>query len=432
MKKISAILLALVMMLSMVAMAATLTVGTTNTDDDTNTTEETYTAYKILTADSTGTVYTIKSTDEWFSVLDSTEQTWLTLTPTADDITVYNATLKDGVANSDETAKALAAYLAQYTEDKNPITLNVGENTVADGYYLVTTSMGTALVLDTFQTTELQVKNTYPSVDKNADVTNATIGKTITYTITVTVPATVSEAITVTDTMGNGLTFIAFDSTNAYTGSQSGQVLTWTIPITAAGSTVTLKYTAYINTDNGEISGETNDNTVYIEYSEFTSTPVTETVVTYYTTFTKVDGEDRNQTLSGAEFKLYEDTNKNTEIKVVATATEGVYRVADTTETEYATITTPASGNVVIEGLGTGTYYLYETKAPTGYNLMTTATTITISDGNTATDFYIIENNKGSELPSTGGMGTTLFYVVGGLMMAAAVVLLVSKKKVNA
>ena len=58
--------------------------------------------------------------------------------------------------------------------------------------------------------------------------------------------------------------------------------------------------------------------------------------------------------------------------------------------------------------------------------------TATVTYGNGATGTVEIENNTGTELPSTGGVGTTIFYVIGGLLMAVAVVLLVTKKKMSA
>jgi LPXTG-motif cell wall-anchored protein len=110
--------------------------------------------------------------------------------------------------------------------------------------------------------------------------------------------------------------------------------------------------------------------------------------------------------------------------------------------------------------LDAGTYFLQETKAPTGYNPLTedievkitaaynddgklntgegsgiTVTAVTdASDSNTTIGYQItskVGNSSGSELPETGGIGTTIFYVVGGIMMVVAIVLLVTKKKMS-
>lgn len=113
---------------------------------------------------------------------------------------------------------------------------------------------------------------------------------------------------------------------------------------------------------------------------------------------------------------------------------------------------TSGTGDILIEGLNVGTYYLEETEAPVGYNKLTepieveiTATTSVTSGSETvqyknssetsytpATDATVkVLNNAGTQLPSTGGIGTTLFYVIGGGLMAVAAVLLVTKKRMN-
>ena len=112
---------------------------------------------------------------------------------------------------------------------------------------------------------------------------------------------------------------------------------------------------------------------------------------------------------------------------------------------------TNESGVLTFEGLGTGSYTIKELVAPDGYNLLKDEITITIADAADATganwtvkkgdtsleadgnNLYslTVENNSGSELPSTGGMGTTIFYVLGGLMVLAAGVLLVTRKRMS-
>lgn len=127
------------------------------------------------------------------------------------------------------------------------------------------------------------------------------------------------------------------------------------------------------------------------------------------------------------------------------------YRLALPTETDTAvdTITTGETGELVINGLADGTYYLTETKAPKGYNLLREPVKVTIGhkDANgklTETSFVgnqtetdtsgvvKVENNAGAELPSTGGIGTTVFYVLGSAMALGAVILLVTKKRMAA
>lgn len=133
----------------------------------------------------------------------------------------------------------------------------------------------------------------------------------------------------------------------------------------------------------------------------------------------------------------------------------GTYTVATTTTTTATTytMTTPASGQISIKGLDDQTkYYLYETKAPGGYNVLTTPVEIKIIDNTyDITGNYIatqpnvvvngsnacsgvgfnVENNAGTTLPGTGGIGTTIFYVIGGGLMVAAAILLITKKRME-
>ena len=105
------------------------------------------------------------------------------------------------------------------------------------------------------------------------------------------------------------------------------------------------------------------------------------------------------------------------------------------------TTITVKNGKVNIYGLAGKTYTLTETKAPDGYNKLVTPETVNLTEGSKAhatfdADVYkdggvVVENNAGTVLPSTGGVGTTLFYVIGGGLMVAAVVLLVTKKRME-
>jgi LPXTG-motif cell wall-anchored protein len=112
-------------------------------------------------------------------------------------------------------------------------------------------------------------------------------------------------------------------------------------------------------------------------------------------------------------------------------------------------VETPVSGQVVILGLEAGTYYLKETKAPDGYNLLPDVATVTVGTGDTAPysngyktlqgediEYYtvyskIVENNKGVQLPSTGGMGTMMLITFGSVIAMAFAVLMITQKKMS-
>lgn len=180
----------------------------------------------------------------------------------------------------------------------------------------------------------------------------------------------------------------------------------------------------------------------------------------------KVDGANPDKKLEDAKFVLSKSGTVNlgtidengtpaeTEnlIKLVYDPTDSTYRVAtasDENTTENTTYVMTA-GDITIKGLDDAEYYLYETKAPAGYNRLTEPVKFKINATyNETGDHYeavstkvgeagavkglkvSVENNAGTTLPSTGGMGTTVFYVVGGGLMAVAVVLLVTKKRME-
>ena len=102
-------------------------------------------------------------------------------------------------------------------------------------------------------------------------------------------------------------------------------------------------------------------------------------------------------------------------------------------------ITTSATGKFKISGLDADTYYLKEVTAPKGYNKLSAPVKITIGENGTITvdDKAIagtnveVENKSGSLLPSTGGMGTTLFYIFGAILVIGSGVVLITKKRMK-
>lgn len=162
-----------------------------------------------------------------------------------------------------------------------------------------------------------------------------------------------------------------------------------------------------------------------------------------------MDGETKKP-LPEAGFKLYSDEACNTEIKL--TGDSGVYYRNIDVDAPGVEMFPDNNGNFTIKGLDIGTYYLKETTTPQGYNTCPVMTiqvsadpnhveaadhasasvTYTLSVGGTATAVNEILNQVGATLPSTGGVGTTIFYVIGSILVIGAVVLLVSKKRMNA
>ena len=457
MKKFASLLLALVMVLSLstTVMAATIN-APGETAGDQNAATETYTAYKIFdvttTADGKGYSYTLSADSAWKSVLISDEQTWFDLTMSADG-TVYNVALKTGVENNETTAKAVAQHLLNNKPSGvKDITISSDGTKVDNGYYLIESSVGANLVLATYnKDVNIEEKNTYPSLAKGVDQNTASIGDVRTFTITVTVPESVDKEVVVYDKMSEGLDFGEITSVkvgeDSVENTQDTTAITdYTFKVTfnaddVKGKTVVITYTATLNKD-AAIYGETesNKNEAWLTYSNFTSEKDEEKINTFKFDLVKTDNGGTGETkvynvLTGAEFELYADDKGTTLINLVKEE-DGVYRV-DKNATSSAKI---EAGNVEIKGLADGTYYLKETKAPAGYNKVSNLIQVTINGKNeeatVSNGIYTsggvqVVNETGTVLPSTGGMGTTIFYVIGSILVIGAAVLLVTRKRMS-
>ena len=148
--------------------------------------------------------------------------------------------------------------------------------------------------------------------------------------------------------------------------------------------------------------------------------------------------------LAGAEFILYKGNEENRDY---AQVTEGKLTGWTKKKAEATKLVSGDDGMIAVEGLDADTYYLEETKAPSGYNKLAGPVTVVISHAVTAEGAHMtntleqdatvvekveIENKSGTLLPSTGGIGTTIFYVLGSILVIGAVVLLIAKKRMSA
>ena len=219
------------------------------------------------------------------------------------------------------------------------------------------------------------------------------------------------------------------------------------------GATITVTYTAHLN-ENAAVNGSAeNKNSVQLQYSNnprpdgeywgYTPnyTPESEVYVyTYQLNNTKYHDDDTpGNELAGAGFKLYSDADCKNEVKLYQDG-EFYYPIKNATGKEAVEMKSAANGQFNVKGLDAGTYYLRETTTPEGYSTCTD-TPIVISathDGNRVnldssklSTTIINKKAGGITLPSTGGIGTTIFYVVGGGLMVAAIVLLVTKKRME-
>ena len=325
------------------------------------------------------------------------------------------------------------------------------------GYYLVDSSLGALCGLNTTNPdATIKEKNEKPEIKKEVQTSagdwgsenNAKIGDIVEYKVEIKV-ADGAQKYTVTDTMSKGLTFnnsslkvTANDAvTTDYTLTPTTNGFTLVLPETyvstlTKGTTIIVTYNATLNKD-AVIDGDGNANEVKLSYGNHQNTvPSKVTTKSYQFDLVKVDGTT-NKLLDGAEFELADGETKLSFVKDTA----GNYRVATAGEDGATTTITVKNGKVNIYGLAGKTYTLTETKAPDGYNKLATSETVNLADGSkthaTIVDSVykdggvVVENHAGTVLPSTGGMGTTLFYVIGGGLMVAAVVLLVTKKRME-
>lgn len=215
-----------------------------------------------------------------------------------------------------------------------------------------------------------------------------------------------------------------------------------------AGKTVVVYYKAKMNASAKIASTGGNGNTYQVYYQHNPgnaadgydhTTPETPYVYTYQFIVVKQDGDNTDTKLSGAEFKLYSDQSATKEVAV--SLAKGVYTV-DPNGT--AVLTTGTDGKITVNGLDSGTYYLKETKAPSGYKLDDTVRKVTVTpdsavakaqNGEAITykvnddsnHTMTIDNYKGS-LPSTGGMGIVLMVVAGVLLIAGGMISIMRRR----
>ncbi len=365
--------------------------------------------------------------------------------------------LKDETTTAETIATELGKIdLSVFATGNFAQTAVAGEATsgeVAPGYYYVTSTAGINVALQTLTAVTINEKNTFPTIEKSVDPIDvqAQIKDEINYTITITVPETANDTIVVTDTMDESLDFkeivsVKNDNTDVdYTSATDSNPFTVTIAADAVKTvaaaetkTIVITYTATLN-EKAKIDTDI-PNKVKLDYGDhYTSVEKIVNIQTSHFSFDKVDGTSK-EALTGAEFKLYVhmiEDDSDVELPVVEVTAGEVYRVATEDEIADGTSTTvikTIGETVTINGLSKDVKYaLEETKAPTGYNKLEDMIRFGQNEeypvgGENAID---IENNKGATLPSTGGIGTTIFHVVGAALVLGAGVILIAKKRVN-
>lgn len=465
-KRIASVLLALVMALSLITTAFAAGENGSITIDNA-VVGKTYTIYRIFDLNSHNNDYTAinyKVSTKWAAFFrDGAEG--------LDYVTIDDQGYVTWKAGADKAAFATDAYaFAQANgipddgQDKATSSTVKFENLTL-GYYLVQSDLGVLCSLDTtMPNVTIKEKNSQPTVDKQVqensnsqwgDTNDANIGDTVNFKTTINVVDGQPKNYVLHDKMSNGLTFNA-GSVEVKIGDRtlmpnSDYTLianpkdgcTFEIEfkenVLKPNDVVIVTYSATLN-EKAVIYPEPNTNETKLVYGEGSETTWDKTETFTYQ-FDLVKTKTDNTVLNGAEFKLYDAKTEGNEIALIDEG-NGVYRVATAAEkaAEGFVSATIKAGKVTIKGLDSGTYYLEETKAPAGYNVLAERVEVKIDHANlTATvegDTYVsggvqVINQTGAELPSTGGIGTTIFYVVGGLLVVAAGVLLVTRKRMS-
>lgn len=472
-KKVFTLLLAAVMVMSLSVTAFATSDGSITI---TNATEgQKYEVYKLFDATHSGenVSYTITETDnnsDFIAALKSDDSVFK-LTASTDKAKDYSVTLKDDTENDAVITyiKSIANLLGDVVASTTAEGTTVKFTGLDSGYYYVTSTLGTLVTIDSaLKDVEIRDKNTAPSNVKTVeeDSTNEYGGKntadlyqTVNFKSTITAYVGAKNYV-FHDTMPDGLTFDNASVTvtageTILTAGKEYTLITETsdnctfeikfsqdyLNTISEKTTIVIDYSANVNKD-ANIGSEGNINTSLLSYADdnYTVKTPASTTTTYVYEFdlVKYTGTTSN-VLDNAEFTL---SLNDTPLAFVYDEDNATYTLAG--ENDSNTTTTITAGSVNIEGLDADIYVLTETKAPDGYNPLDDTVTIKIDDegivtyymtktGNSesSTGTVYVENNSGTKLPQTGGIGTKIFYVTGTIMVIGAAILLITRKRMK-
>lgn len=468
-KKLAGLLLAMIMVFAMATTA--FAAGTNSITVNGAQKDETYKLYKMLdlSVNEANTAYSYTVNSNWTNFFTNNGDGAGYVDIDAQGYVTWKAN-KNTADEMEKFGKAAAAFAAAQNPSiavatKTPTTDGSFSFSNLDaGYYLITSTNGTLAIVDTTPTDPAVTVN-----EKNADSTldkkvqedsnssfgtenSAQIGDTVNFQVTINLKKGAKNVV-LHDAMGDGLTFSGAGSV-AIVNSSNNATLTkgtdydYTVVTTdltdgcdfeirftqtyldslTTDTTLTATYSAVLN-ENATTAGV--NNTAQLKWGDHSeTTSSTTTTKTYQFEVLKYAATDTaKKPLAGATFQLKNASNNVVKlIKVSGSETE--YRVANGDETGAVnSFTTVASGKIVIKGVDLDKYTLVETAAPAGYNKLKDPVDVTVLNTNGLT--VEVPNATGTELPSTGGMGTTIFYVVGSILVIGAAVLLITRKRMS-
>ena len=487
-KRISCLLLALalILALSVTAFAA----GTNSITVKNAVKDQEYKLYKMLdlVVNDAHTAYSYTVNSAWANFFKAAEGE----TPAGKGLNYVNIDAQGYVTwKENADVAAFAKDAEEFAKGQTALKTNTasvdGDIVFSDleaGYYLVTSTLGTNAIVDTTPgnpNPEIQEKNAVPEnvktveedskvgkegVDAWGDTNDADIGQTVNFKSTIIAQAgaenyvfhdTMSAGLTYTGVTGITLNGTAVDASK-YTVVTEGISDGCTFEVRfnkafcdtlKAKDQIVISYTATVN-EKAVVGLLGNPNESKISYGDSSNTKTTPpsktTTYTWDLDVLKYANGVESKVLKDAQFVLL-----NSGRTKVATVVDGKLTgwVNVPTADEDGTITWPANtvlttdenGKIEIDGLDADTYYLREVKAPAGYNKLADDVQVVITGATTneetkeltyTTVVAKINNQSGAELPSTGGIGTTIFYILGSVLLVGAAVLLITKKRMSA
>lgn len=491
MKKLMAALLAVAMVCAMAIPAfaaggAGATTGEGKITIDNAVIGHTYKIYRILNLqyNDTAKSFRYEKNDKWGAFVE--EQTaYLAVDSKTGVVTWANS----DNADNGTAIKALAVAAGQHVTDTPSLAADDSKEATSNtvifdnlplGWYLVVSDLTTDAICS-IDTTAKQVtireKNGVPTVTKEVEYASGSwgegndgnVGDTVNFQTTIYVTDGNPTNYVLHDKMSNGLAF----QTGTISVKKNGDPFTdYTIETPIDDCTFEIKfkegslhtndkvvvtYSATINS-NAVVGTAGNENETWLKYGNNGETTHGRTK-TYTWKFNILkfftNSNDEKQYLADVEFVLYRKNNTTDPAEYAKFDSNNKLTGWTKNESEAGKLRTNATSNVCVEGLDEGTYFLKETATPVGFNSLTSDVEVQITSScNTLTnatytvqykmvndeDFadtddkekvVPIENKRGTVLPGTGGIGTTIFYVVGGGLMVAAAILLITKKRME-
>ena len=495
MKKLMAALLAVAMVCAMAIPAfadgedatAGATTGEGKITIDNAVIGHTYKIYRILNLqyNETAKSFRYEKNNKWGAFVDEQSDK---LAVDANGVVTW----KKGVSAEKDGApiKALAIAAGKYVKDNTTSLADDGSKVAASGtvtfdrlplgWYLVVSDLTNDAICSidtTAKEVTIKEKNGVPTVTKEVEYASGSwgqgndgnVGDTVNFQTTIYVTDGNPTNYILHDEMSNGLDFkedsIVVKKNDErftdYTKETPTDGCTFEIKFNKdslqPNDKVVVTYSATINS-NAVVGTAGNENETWLKYGDNGETTHGKTktytwkfnILKYFT-----DSNDDKKYLANVEFVLY---RKNADDKAEYAKFDPNNKLTGWTEneSEAGKLTTNATSNVTVKGLDKGTYFLKETATPVGFNGLTSDVEVQIDSscntlsGATYTVKYKmanandedftdtddekvvpIENNRGTTLPSTGGIGTTIFYVVGGGLMVAAAILLITKKRME-